>query len=165
MRRGKKGFTIIELIVVMTIIMMLAGLVAGAAQTARQRALIARTRSMIAAIETGLGMFQSDLGGYPESFATNTNLYTCLMTNTGGTYIVGTNTVTVLPTSSWAGPYMVFKDNDLTALNTPPIIDAWGIAYTYANPDAGHGGNYIDIVSWGPDRVVGGTDNITNWTR
>jgi prepilin-type N-terminal cleavage/methylation domain-containing protein len=45
----KKGFTIIELVVVMTIILLLAGLVAAAAQTARQKAMIARTKAMIAA--------------------------------------------------------------------------------------------------------------------
>ncbi|MFA5147560.1 MAG: type II secretion system protein GspG [Candidatus Omnitrophota bacterium] len=161
MRRGKRGFTIIELIVVMTIIMMLAGLVAGAASSARQRALIARTRSMIAAIETGLGMFQSDLGGYPISG--NTNLYTCLMTNSGGTYMLGTVSMTVVPTSNWAGPYMIFKDNDLTGGNT--IIDAWGTALTYTRPDTTHGGNYVDIISNGPDKAAGGTDNITNWSR
>ncbi|MFA5335662.1 MAG: type II secretion system protein GspG [Candidatus Omnitrophota bacterium] len=164
MRRGKKGFTIIELIVVMTIIMMLAGLVAGAASSARQRALVARTRSMIAAIETGLGMFQSDLGGYPNSG--NTNLYTCLMTNNSvppGTYRVGAADVTVLPTSNWAGPYMIFKDNDLTGGNT--IIDAWGTPLTYTSPDTSHTGSYIDITSNGPDKAAGGTDNITNWSR
>lgn len=161
MRRGKKGFTIIELIVVMTIIMMLAGLVAGAASSARQRALVARTRSMIAAIETGLGMFQSDLGGYPNSG--NANLYTCLMTNNGGTYMLGTVSTTVVPASNWAGPYMIFKDNDLTGGNT--IIDAWGTALTYTRPDATHGGSYIDITSNGPDKAAGGTDNITNWSR
>ncbi|MDD5424483.1 MAG: type II secretion system protein GspG [Candidatus Omnitrophica bacterium] len=158
MRRGKRGFTIIELIVVMTIIMMLAGLVAGAASSARQRALIARTRSMIAAIETGLGMFQSDLGGYPTSG--NTNLYNCLTTNSG-TYFLSTNTN--LPSTNWAGPYMIFKDSDLTSGTT--IIDAWGTPLTYTRPDTTHGGNYVDIISYGPDRAAGGTDNITNWSR
>lgn len=158
MRKGKKGFTIIELIVVMTIIMMLAGLVAAAAQTARQRALIARTRAMIAAIETSLGMFQSDIGGYPISG--NTNLFTCLMSNTG-TYFLSTNAN--LPSTNWAGPYMTFKDNDLTGGNT--IIDAWGTAYLYTRPDATHGGSYIDIRSAGPDRAYGNADDVTNWTR
>ncbi|MBP6944394.1 MAG: prepilin-type N-terminal cleavage/methylation domain-containing protein, partial [Candidatus Omnitrophica bacterium] len=116
MRKGKKGFTIIELIVVMTIIMMLAGLVAAAASTARQRALIARTRAMIAGIETGLGMFQSDLGGYPSDNP-NTDLYNCLMTSTSGSYVIGTRTLLVSTNTNWAGPYMTFKDNDLTGGN------------------------------------------------
>jgi general secretion pathway protein G len=157
----KKGFTIIELVVVMTIILLLAGLVAAAAQTARQKAMIARTKAMIAAIETGIGMFQADLGGYPSSG--NTNLYNCLVSNTG-TYTIGTVTSYSLPTTNWSGPYMTFKDGDLTGGNT--IIDAWGTALTYTNPDtSGHGGYYVDIISYGPDRVVGGTDNVTNWTR
>ncbi|MFA5165054.1 MAG: type II secretion system protein GspG [Candidatus Omnitrophota bacterium] len=158
MKKGNRGFTIIELIVVMTIIMMLAGLVAAAAQTARQRALIARTRAMIAGIETGLGMFQSDLGGYPNQG--NTNLFTCLMSNTG-VYFVGANQN--LPNANWAGPYMTFKDNDLTGGNR--IIDAWGTEYIYSRPDTTHGGSYVDIRSAGPDKTVGNADDITNWTR
>jgi len=158
MRKGKKGFTIIELIVVMTIIMMLAGLVAAAASTARQRALIARTRAMIAGIETGLGMFQSDVGGYP--LTGNTNLFICLMSNTGNYFI---STSTPLPNTNWAGPYMTFKDNDLAA--GPTIVDAWGTAYLYSRPDATHGNTYVDIRSAGPDKTYGNADDITNWTR
>jgi type II secretory pathway pseudopilin PulG len=105
-------------------------------------------------------MFQSDLGGYPMS--TNTNLYNCLVKNTGN-YKIG-STVYSLPKSNWSGPYMTFKDGDLNS--SDEIIDAWGTALTYANPDtSGHGGYYVDIISYGPDRVVGGTDNVTNWTR
>ncbi|MDD5269789.1 MAG: type II secretion system protein GspG [Candidatus Omnitrophica bacterium] len=162
MRKGKRGFTIIELIVVMTIIMMLAGLVAAAAGTARQRALIARTRAMIAGIETGIGMFQSDLGGYPSDGA-NTDLYNCLMTSTSGSYEIGTRTLLVSTNTNWAGPYMTFKDNDLTGGNR--VIDAWGTVFLYTNPDTSHGGSYVDIRSAGPDRTYGNTDDVTNWTR
>ena len=166
MKNRSSGFTLIELIVVLAIIMILAGLTTGAALKAKQRAMIAQTKTMISGLETALGMFQMDIGGYPNS-GTATNLVSCL-TTLGGTYTVGTWTaLTVTTTAGWSGPYMTFKQGDLNATNDR-VIDAWGTVYTYTNPGAtAHSfGSYVDISSNGPDKNAGTTgDNVTNWTR
>jgi general secretion pathway protein G len=166
---AKHGFTIIELIVVMTIILILAGLMTGVAQKAKERAMIAQARTMIAGLETALGMFQADMGGYPASGSNN--LATALSGNPpgAGTYVVGTQTLNVNANSNYAGPYITFKQGE----RIPPmgdIGDPWGRAYSYINPGTAHAGGpdytgYIDISSSGPDGTFSNADDVSNWTR
>ena len=166
MRKHKSGFTIIELIVVMTIIIILAGLVTTAAQKAKQQAMVAQARAMISGVETALGMFQADLGGYPSPARGNTNLVTALQTS-AGFYVVGTVEFP-LPTTNWSGPYMQFKQGEL---NGGAVQDAWHNAFTYrAGTDhTGTGGpnytTYIDLFSNGPDGTTGTADDISNWSK
>ncbi|OGX41753.1 MAG: hypothetical protein A3F87_03275 [Omnitrophica WOR_2 bacterium RIFCSPLOWO2_12_FULL_51_24] len=170
MKNRSSGFTLIEMIVVMTIIMILAGLITGAAMKAKQRALVTQTKAMISGLETALGMFQMDIGGYPTSAAgNNTNLVTNL-TTLGGTYYIGTyGPYTVVATSGWSGPYMNFKTGDLVSGS---VVDAWLRAYHYTRPGTVHAGGpdyttYIDIYSDGPNKADNGglLDDISNWTR
>lgn len=161
MKNRSSGFTLIEMIVVLTIIMILAGLITGAATKAKQRAMIAQTKTMISGLETALGMFQTDLGGYPNSG--NASLVTNL-TTLGGSYTVGTTSYTVVATSGWSGPYINFKTNDLVS---GQVVDAWGSNYSYVRPGVTAGSTYVDIWSNGPDKAnnSGGGDDISNWTR
>ncbi|MFA5338958.1 MAG: type II secretion system protein GspG [Candidatus Omnitrophota bacterium] len=156
MEKRKSGFTIIELIVVMTIILILAGLITGAAQKAKQQAMIAKARSMIAGIETALGMFQADTGIYPAS----ANLYTNLVSSATG--------LTTVQAQNWSGPYMNFQTNEINT-TAGTILDPWNSAYHYTNTgSASHGyDHYIDIWSNGPNKVdnSGAGDDITNWKR
>ena len=153
MEKRKGGFTIIELIVVMTIILILAGLISGAAQKAKQQAMVAKARSMIAGLETALGMFQADVGIYPV----NGNLHSNLTSSTG---------LTTVQAANWAGPYMNFQTNEVSGTD---ILDPWSSPYHYANTGgAAHGfDHYIDIYSNGPDKAdnSGAGDDITNWRR
>ncbi len=158
MEKRKGGFTIIELIVVMTIILILAGLITGAAQKAKERAMVTKARAMIAALETALGMLQADEGIYPPSGIDK--LYSSL-TSTANLTTYGLSTV------NWSGPYMNFQTNEVSGSN---ILDSWGSAYHYANPsDSSRSGftNYVDIWSNGPNKTDnnGGSDDITNWRR
>lgn len=155
MEKRKGGFTIIELIVVMTIILILAGLITGAAQKAKQQAMVAKARSMIAGLETALGMFQADTGIYPATG----NLYSNLVNSSG---------LTTAQAANWAGPYMNFQTNEVNTV-AKTILDPWNSAYHYANTgSAAHGyDHYIDIWSNGPNKVdnSGAGDDITNWRR
>ena len=166
MKKRSSGFTLIEMIVVMTLILILPGLITGAATKAKQRAMVTQTKAMISGLETALGMFQMDLGGYPNSG--NANLVTTL-TTIGGTYTVGTTSYTVVSTSGWSGPYMNFKQGDLVSGS---VVDAWATAYTYNRPGTVHAGGpdyttYVDIWSFGPNKTnnSGAGDDISNWTR
>lgn len=151
----------VELIVVMTIILILAGLITGAAQKAKQRAMVAQAKAMISGLETALGMFQADEGDYPPSGIDK--LYSAL-TSTANLATYGLSTV------NWAGPYMNFKQGDVNASNQ--IVDSWSHPYTYNKPGADHTGTggpnnttYLDIWSNGPDNVSGNADDATNWSR
>ena len=171
MKNRKNGFTIIELIVVMTIIMILAGLLVGAAQQAKARAKVAQARAMIAGIETALGMFQADMGGYPSS--TNANLVSALSTVPpgAGTYTIGATNPNVSANPNYSGPYMTFKQGEITG---GAVIDPWNNAYHYNNPGTDHSGTsgpnyttYVDIWSNGPNGTddSGAGDDIANWRR
>lgn len=155
MEKRKGGFTIIELIVVMTIILILAGLITGAAQKAKERAMVAKARSMISALETSLGMYQADVGSYPPTGIGN--LYTDL---------TSTASLSTADAANWAGPYMNFQTNEINGTN---ILDPWNNAYHYNNPgDTAHSfNNYIDIWSNGPDKADNGGagDDVSNWKR
>jgi general secretion pathway protein G len=163
MRNHKKGFTVIELLTVLAIIGILAGLITTAAHEARKRALMAKAKAAISSVETALGMFQSDLGGYPTPGAGNANLINALSENTG-TYVIGTQSY-ALPSDDWSGPYMNFKDE----ASTGEFLDPWGNPYVYeAGTDHGTGADYtgyVDIRSNGPDGISGTVDDIVNWKR
>lgn len=146
---NKKGFTIIELLVVMSIILILAGLLMGASQAAKRQAMVAKAKAMISALETAIGMYQADIGSYPATGIDK--LYDGLTTSAG---------LSTANAANWGGPYMEFKDNDHVG---NLIKDSWGNNYTYANPDTTHGGNYVDITSNGPDGTAPSADDITNW--
>lgn len=164
MKNRSSGFTLIELIVVMAIIMILAGLITGAAMKAKQRALVAQTRTMISGLETALGMLQMDLGGY--SATGNASLVTTL-TTMSGSYYVNPTTYSITSASGWSGPYMNFKVGEVSG---GTARDAWGTALTYNNPGTAHSGGpdyttYVDIWSNGPDKTSGTADDVSNWTR
>lgn len=167
------GFTLIELIVVMAIVGILAGLVTVAAQTARKQALVAKAKATISAIETALGMFQADIGFYPSQDAgssptTNINLIAALSTY-GANVWTGTQSVAIT-SANWNGPYMQFRTNELTTAGS--LVDPWDVSYMYNNPGANHGtgadhSSYVDIWSCGPNGTneTGNGDDSSNWKK
>jgi len=164
----RSGFTIVELIVVMAVILIIAGMLAATAQGAKRQAKISQARAMMASIETALGMFQADTGGYPSSGTDNSNLVTALTTK-NGTYLVGTTTLNVSANANWSGPYITFKEGDVVG---GVLNDPWAKPYIYANPGTNHAGGpdyrtYVDIYSQGPDGSGDGTgcDDVGNWKR
>jgi type II secretion system protein G len=142
------GFTLIELLTVIMIIMALAGLIIGGAQQARKRALISKAQAAIASLETALSMYEVDYGGYPTG--SNSQVVTALKDDPSD--------------GVWRGPYMMFKEEDLSG---GEFIDPWGNAYHYNNPgSATHGHDkYVDIWSNGPNKTdeSGAGDDINNW--
>lgn len=135
MKRQKReeGFTLIELISVVVIIMILAALVmprfAGKAREAR----IGAANVQIRNFEVALDGYELDNGAYPT---TEMGL-TALRKEPAGAL-------------NWKGPY----------LKRAIPKDPWGNLYIYTSP--GQHGDY-DLKSFGPDGVDGGGDDITNW--
>ena len=142
-----KGFTLIELIVVVAIIAVLAGLVTAASQVGRKRAARAKAESAIATLEAALGMYQTDMGDYPESG--NLNLVKALSDEEANK-----------DNSDWQGPYMRFKDKELS--ETGEFLDPWGNPYAYVKGGSNNGSSFYDLSSLGPDGKES-SDNVTNW--
>jgi general secretion pathway protein G len=132
-----RGFTLLELLVVMVIIGLLAGFVAPRyfAQVGRSQVKVARAQ--VDALDKALDQFRLDVGRYP----TSEEGLQALVAQPGGE-------------SGWAGPYL--------KKGVPP--DPWSHPYVYQQPGA-HGGDF-DLLSLGKDGRPGGSGedaDITNW--
>lgn len=136
--RSSSGFTLIELIVVVVIIGLLAGLVLPQFIRQEEKAKLKAARAQIELLATALDTFRLDVGRYP----TSEEGLQALRQKPGGL-------------ERWDGPYLK-KDIPL---------DPWGKPYNYKSP--GDHGPY-DIISYGADSVPGGDgDNrdITSWEQ
>ena len=135
-RRAGRGFTLLELLVVMVIIGLLAGIVAPQyfSQLGKSNAKVAKAQ--IESFGQALDQYRLDVGQYPNGEQ-------------------GLIALRAAPsnTPKWAGPYL---KRDIP-------VDPWGNAYLYKAP--GQHGEY-DLVSQGSDAAPGGTGeaaDVTSW--
>jgi prepilin-type N-terminal cleavage/methylation domain-containing protein len=69
----RRGFTLVEILVVMSIIMVLAVMIIPGLVKSRYLAKKAAVRSEIANIETAINMYEADYGGYPAEAESNSS--------------------------------------------------------------------------------------------
>ena len=134
-----KGFTLIEILVVVVIIGILAGIVIPKVMNQPDQARIVRAKQDITSIQTALDLYKLDNGSYPT-------------TDQGLTALVEKPTAPPVP-DSW--------HQYLPQVPTDP----WGRAYQYLNPGQ-HGD--VDIFTYGPTGQPGGTGDkaeIGNWSE
>ncbi len=134
------GFTLIEVMVVVVIIGILAGLIAPKILGRQQDAMIVKARADIRALESALGMYKLDNFSYPS---TDQGLE-ALIQKPGGT---------PAPRNWRSGGYVDRLPKD-----------PWGNLYQYMSPGT-HA--EIDIFSLGADGQLGGTEvnaDIGNWS-
>jgi prepilin-type N-terminal cleavage/methylation domain-containing protein len=172
MKRGKSksGFTLIEIMVVIVILTILAGIVVGAAKYAHVKAATSRAQAEIAAMETALESYKNDNGIYPITpppyirpvntlapvYANSPTLYTALAGGPGN-----------------PKTYFTFKANQiqpvLSDLTKTNIVDPFGHLYNYycTRPPQADQNNptSFDLWSYGPAGVNGDPNMITNWKQ
>jgi general secretion pathway protein G len=129
--RQNRGFTLIELMVVIVILGILAGVVAPKILGRSDDAKIADAKVQIRNIETGLKLYKLDTGNFPS-------------TEQGLQALIAKPTTGKIPTNYKAEGYLENK--------TVPK-DPWGADYVYLSP--GEHGDY-DLYSFGADGVRGG---------
>ena len=134
--RSPGGFTLLELLVVIVIIGLLAGLVAPRYfdQVSKSNTKIARAQ--IDSLEKALDQYRLDVGSYP--------------TTEQGLAVLNTKPQNL---DKWAGPYLKKA--------APP--DPWGARYLYKAP--GDHGDY-DLSSFGSDGRAGGEGeamDVNSW--
>ncbi len=132
-RRSERGFSLIELIVVLVILGLLAAVVAPNVYKKLAKGKDQIAKIQIKELEGALQLFSFDVGRYPESGEG----LEALVRNPGNM-------------DSWKGPYLA------KALPADP----WGRPYAYRCPGT-HGD--FDLFSFGADGAEGNEDDINNW--
>jgi general secretion pathway protein G len=139
--KSNKGFTLIELMVVIAILALLGGIVAPKVIGRLKQAKPAKAKLDINNKETALDLYAADNGQYPT---TEQGLQALITKPTSPPEPMNYNTGYMKPTN--------FKD-------------PWGNVYVYTSPST-HEGYEFDLYSYGLDGQEGGTGesaDITNW--
>lgn len=138
--RDTRGFSIVEILVVLAIAALLVGLVVSNMDT-----ILGTSQEKIARIfvrdslKTPLVRYRIDVGDYPSTAE-------------------GLAALVVAPASAadkWKGPYL-----DAPGGKIP--VDPWGQPYEYRYPGAKNPGGY-DVYSRGVDKTADTADDIGNW--
>jgi type II secretion system protein G len=163
-QRSKAGFTLIEILVVLVILLILAGIVVGAAKYAITKGATSRAQAEIASMENALESYKSDNGIYPSSDAASTTR--ALAINNAVNDSISLYTALTTPKA-----YMTFKPGQLRldpVTGKTYIVDPFGLPYNYyCHPIAGDQKNSVtfDLWSYGPDNQNDTGDDITNWKQ
>jgi len=136
-RRQQAGMTLLELLVVITVLGLLTAAVGTVALNYLGRAKTETTQLRINQVESGLDLFRLDMGRYP-------------------TDAEGLQALVQAPANAekWQGPYLKKAE---------AIEDAWGNPFLYSSPGQ-HG--EVDIYSLGADQSDGGDgedQDVTSW--
>src|SRR6266849_4472441 len=136
-RKGNAGVTLIEMLVVVTIIALFAALVAPRMLRKSDSARVALAHAQINSFMTALGSYKLDTGVFPSTEE-------------------GLQALRVRPNNlnQWEGPY----------LPQEIPVDPWGRPYSYKYP--GEHGDEPDVISYGADGQPGGEGinaDIVSW--
>jgi general secretion pathway protein G len=141
MKQDNRGFTLIELMVVVIILGILALYIGPKIMGEPEKAKRVKAKMDIATLETALKMYKLDNGVYPS-------------TEQGLMALVEAPETGIIPKKWRKGGYL--------EKNKVPN-DPWGNEYVYISP--GLNGDF-DLISYGPDGAPGGEEDnkdINNW--
>jgi general secretion pathway protein G len=128
-KQSRAGFTMIELLVVLVILMVIGTIAVQNFSGEEDKAKVKATKASFTSLENALERFKLDVGHYPTVEEGLAALYTCPE---------GLE-------NDWAGKYLT---------KSRSLKDAWGNDYVYTVP--GPDGEPYEIVSLGADGAEGG---------
>ena len=130
-KKRRRGFSFIEVMVVIIILGLLSSIVGVYLFDSAEKAKADSTKTQIKGLETALDLYRLHNSRYPSS-------------EQGLKALLGKPEVGVIP-KNWNGPYL--RGNNLPE-------DGWGNPYRYVNVN----GKNFEIISLGADGTDGGTD-------
>lgn len=135
-RSSARGFTLLELLVVILIIGLLTGIVAPRFLGQVSKSEVTAARAQLDALDKALQGYRMDTGRYPTSAQ-------------------GLRVLVQQPSDEprWRGPYL---QGEVPA-------DPWGSPYQYRAP--GSAGKEFELVSFGKDRAAGGSGDDADIVR
>ncbi|MDE0835121.1 MAG: type II secretion system protein GspG [Akkermansiaceae bacterium] len=158
-----KGFTLIEMLVVITIIIILAGLSMGGYSFVIQKQANSQAKIQISLLSKALEEYKLDNGEYPDTDKTN-DLYKALYWDSDNN---GTGADTDTDQKIYVSQLDPDNDNqgwtEGTGANAK-IVDPWGKEYIYRRGDHDKAKNPdFDLLSKGTDGIEGNADDIDNF--
>jgi general secretion pathway protein G len=136
--RGRKGFTLLEIMIALAILALLVGLAVTNLDTIFGNAQGTTAKLFVSeSIKLPLSSYRIAMGDYPSTAE-------------------GLQVLITAPASraeQWRGPY--FSESKIP-------VDPWGEPYVYHYPGV-HNPKGYDIYSKGPDKIDGTADDIGNW--
>lgn len=135
--KRQKGFTLLELLVVLVIIGLLAGVVGPRLFKNVGKSEVTTAKAQIDSLTKAIDQFRLDVGRYPSTQE-------------------GLNGLVIsIGDPNWRGPY----------LKKAVPLDPWKMPYQYKNPGE-HNVDDYDLYSFGADKALGGSKeaaDIGNW--
>jgi len=136
---NRSGFSLVELMIVLAILVLLAGLVLPRLLGSQKKADIQTTMTQIANFKQTLEMYSVDNRSFPKTEE--------------GLKALVSKPEDENRSRNWDGPYM----DELP-------IDPWGSTYNYEYPPTNGSKDFPNIWSNGPDGENGTDDDIKNWS-
>lgn len=165
-RKSRIGFTLVELLGVLVVIGILAGLTLGGAGAVRRHAATGQAKAEIGALEAACVRYQIDLGLYPSNVTANpTTRFRPTDYQVAGT-VLFTNLYGANQFSRPPGTRRYFEPKAamVSSTNTPNpfFVDPWGYAYGYYSD-----GTIAPLIwSTANQTNAAGTNKwITSWPR
>ena len=143
-RRQTRGFTLIEVLMVLAILVLLAAMVGPRILGSQKKADINTTKSQIGMFKAGLEHFALDMKTFPSTEQ-------------------GLNALVEKPTEENESSSLTWDGSYLGAEEIPK--DPWGRDYQYEYPSSHWKRDFPNIWSVGPDGQENTEDDIVNWSK
>ena len=153
------SFTLTEVLVVIAIIVILAGILIGGVGFAGRRADSAKAQASIQILSAALEKFHSEKGYYPP--CTSEKEVKFLLDSDGHLKLKLDKTFDFFDKSS-KKDFMELEGVSSDSDHPTTYDDPWGQPFQYKCP-GDHNKSAFDLQSAGPDKVFNNEDDITNW--
>lgn len=141
-RKGTSGFSLVHLLIIITVVVILAGVAAPRLLKQQEKARRTQATNDIDELGLALDMYANHNGTYPS-------------TEQGLKALWEKPIIPPIP-GNWQGPYLA----------KPILTDPWDNSYVYIYPGRQNTYDY-DLISYGKDGITGGdgdNEDTVNWT-